>query len=310
MRLFFIQHHSPPDALPPAPDTAPGAGVRRLDHIVVLSADMEVSRALWGDALGTRLALDRTFPERNARILFFRLDDITVEISGGAQQTREGVGKPDRLWGAAWGVDDLAATCDRLRAAGIETSGPRPGIKPGTLVATVKGEAPHGVATLLIEHTPESFRSESRLPQGVAYDNAPQRRAFTARGLDHVVLTVTNADATSIRWADVLGLTPDAPLTPDGTHMRLMRIPAGDAFIELAQPLTETHRLARSIAERGQGMFSIAIEVDDLDAAVGDLRAKGVPVSAAEPGVWPATRIARINKSATSGVSIQLIERR
>lgn len=312
VRMLFIQHHSPPDALPVAP-IAEGAGtsaVRRLDHLVVLSADMEMSRALWSETLGARLALDRTFPERNTRILFYRLGDITIEISGGAVQTKEGLGKPDRLWGTAWGVEDVEATCERLRAAGIDVSGPRPGIKPGTLVATAKGPRTHGVATLLIQHTAESFQEESRLPQGAAYDNAPQHRAFAVRALDHVVVTANDAAATATKWADVLGLGTRQVVQPEGTHLKLAMIPAGNCFIELAQPLAEGHRLAQAIAERGQGMYSIAVEVDDIDAAVGDLRAKHVPVSDPEPGVWPKTRIARIHKSAANGVSIQLIERR
>lgn len=315
-RIFFIQHKSPAEALPVAPVTAgDGTYVRRMDHAVVLSADMEASRRLWSDVLGGRLALDRTFPERNARILFYRLADITVEISGGAVQTQEGVGKPDRMWGLAWGVDDLRATCARLNAAGIETSGPRPGIKPGTLVATAKGPATHGVATLLIEHTPESFRPESRVPHGEAFDNpvgpsgAPERRAFTAKGLDHVVISTADLDATAMRWASTLDLQVAETLQPEGSHFRLAKLPAGNAFIELLEPLTEDHRVAKSIAERGPGMLSVAIEVDDLAAAVRDLRAKGATVSDPEPGIWPGTRVARINKSATNGVSIQLIQR-
>ena len=312
VRMLFIQHHSPPDALPlaaPIPGAEGGAHVRRVDHFVVLSADMELSRAFWSEALQARLALDRTFPERNTRILFYRLGDITVEISGGASQTKEGLGKPDRLWGLAWGVDDLEATCARLTAAGIDVSGPRPGIKPGTLVATAKGAHTHGVATLLIQHTPESFREESRLPHGAAFDNAPQQRAFTARALDHVVLTTGDAEAGAQLWRGVLNLGTRQIVMPEGTHMKLAMIPAGNCFVELAEPLSPDHRLARAIAERGPGMFSIAVEVDNLDAAVADLRAKSVAVSDIEPGVWPGTRIARINKSATNGVSIQLIER-
>ncbi len=310
-RIFFIEHRSPPEALPPAQAVAPeGTFVERLDHAVVLSADMEATRRLWSDIIDARLALDRTFPERNTRILFYRLGDITIEISGGAMQTEEGLGKPDRLWGLAWGVGDLAATCERLSAAGIDVSGPRPGIKPGTLVATVRGPRAHGVATLLIEHTAQSFEPESRLPQGEAFDNTPGRRAFTLRALDHVVISANDVDATAEKWASTLGLRGEASVTPEGTHMKLARLPAGNAFIELAQPLSEDHRIARAIADRGQGMFSISVRVDDLDAAVADLRAKGVPVSEREPGVWAGTRIARINKSATSGVSVQLIERR
>ncbi len=310
VRIFFIEHRSPHEALPIATVAAPGEGfVKRLDHVVVLSADMEASRHLWVYVIGVRLAMDRTFPERNTRILFFRPGDVTIEISGGAQQTEEGFGKPDRLWGIAWGVDNVEAACARLRDAGVETSGPRPGIKPGTLVATVKGARTHGVPTLLIEHTPESFRPEARVAVGDTLDNAPERRAFRAKALDHVVLSAIDLDATAAKWRDVLGLHPEPAITPEGTHMKLARLPAGNAFIELVQPLSDDHRIARSIAERGQGMFSISIEVDDLNAAVADLRAKGVTVSDAEPGVWSGTSVARINKASTNGVSIQLIER-
>ncbi len=302
VRVFFIEHKSSADALPVAPIAGDQtACVRRMDHAVVLSADMEASRKVWNAALQARLALDRTFPDRNRRILFFRLGDITIEISGGAQQSEEGVGKPD--------VSDLAATCARLAAAGIEVSGPRTGIKPGTLVATVKGEHTHGVATLLIEHMPESFRPESRLPHGAAFDNAPGRPAFVATGLDHAVVSAIDLEATIAKWKDTLGLQADVPAQPTGADFRVATLDAGNAFVELVQPLTEDHRIAATIAERGQGMYSISIRVDALDAAVADLRAKGIDVSEPEPGIWPGTRVARVNKAAANGVSIQLIER-
>ncbi|MDP9236405.1 MAG: VOC family protein [Chloroflexota bacterium] len=309
-RIFLIQHKSPAEALPVAPAIGlPGAHVERMDHAVVLSADMEAARRVWQDKIGARLALDRTFPERNTRILFFRLGDITIEISGGAEQAKEGMGKPDRLWGLAWGVGDLEATCERLAQEGILTSGPRPGIKPGTLVATAKGPSTHGVATLLIEHTPRSFQPESRAAHGMAYDNTPQKRAFTATGLDHVVLSTGDLEATTAKWASILDLYASDSGRPKGTGFRLAKLPAGNAFVELVQPLSADHRIARTMAERGQGMYSISVRVDNLDAAIADLRAKGVPVSDPEPGIWSGTRIARIPKAAANGVSLQMIAR-
>ena len=309
-RVFFIQHKTLPGALPPSELVASdGSCVTRMDHAVVLSPDMEAAGRLWGQALGARLALDRTFPERNTRILFFRLGDITIEISGGASQAKEGVGKPDRYWGLAWGVDNLAATCARLTAAGIEVSGPRPGIKPGTLVATVKGTATHGVATLLIEHTPDSFKPESRVPHGQAFDNAPERRAFAVKGLDHVVVSTADMEQTLTKWSSTLDLYASEIIEPAGSHLRIAKLPAGNAYVELLQPLTPDHRVAERIAERGQGMFSVSLEVDDIDAAVRDLRAKGVDVSDPEPGVWPGTRVARVHKVAANGVSVQLLQK-
>lgn len=311
VRIFFIEHRSPPEALPAAaPVAEEGAYVKRMDHAVVLSADMEMTRQLWGNMVGARLALDRSFPERNTRILFFRLGDITIEVSGGAQQTEEGMGKPDRLWGIAWGVDSLAKTCERLQAAGVDISGPRTGIKPGTLVATAKGEHVHGVATLLIEHTPESFREESRRPHGLAYDNAPQRRAFNALALDHVALSTADADSTASKFEQLLGLRRDRQIDAETQPLRLVTIPAGNAFLELTQPLSEEHRVARTMAERGPGMYAVGVAVDNIDEAIRDLRAKGVFVSDAEYGIWPGTRTARVNPAASNGVNVVLVEHR
>jgi methylmalonyl-CoA/ethylmalonyl-CoA epimerase len=315
VQLLFIEHKSPADALPVAPITAadgaaaPTGFVQRMDHAVVLSADMEAARRVWGDVIGARLALDRTFPDRNTRILFFRLADITIEISGGAAQSKEGIGKPDRIWGIAWGVDSIEAACTRLAAAGIETSGPRPGIKPGTIIATVKGPQTHGVATLLIEHTPESFRPESREAHGEAFDNAPQARAFNVKGLDHAVMSTADLEASAAKWASTLGLTISDTATVDAAGFRMAKLPAGNAFIELLAQHATDGRIAQMIADRGTGMLSMSIEVDDLDAAVRDLRAKGVLVSDPSPGAWPGTRTASVNAKATNGVPMQLLQR-
>jgi catechol 2,3-dioxygenase-like lactoylglutathione lyase family enzyme len=277
-----------------------------MDHAVVLSADMEAARRVWGDVIGARLALDRTFPERDRRILFFRLADITIEISGGAAQTREGIGKPDRFFGLAWGVDSIEKTCARLADAGIETSGGRPGIKPGTIVATVKGPQAHGVATLLIEHTPQSFSEESRLPQGAAYDNAPHQRAFNVTALDHISVTTPDLLSTAARWAATLNLsTTETQDTHDG---RVAKIPVGASFVALTQP-SDGSDAANAMAERGQGMHAVALAVDDLDATVRDLRAKGVDVSDPSPGRDPNSRVAVIAKSSANGVPVMLVQR-
>jgi hypothetical protein len=57
-------------------------------------------------------------------------------------------------------------------------------------------------------------------------------------------------------------------------------------------------------------MFSISVEVEDLDESVSFLRDNGVKVSEPEASIWPGARLARINHEYTHGVSIQLIERK
>jgi catechol 2,3-dioxygenase-like lactoylglutathione lyase family enzyme len=145
---IVIEHRSPPDALPPAvPIAGEAAAVAACDHVVVQSTDPDASRALYGDVLGLRLALDRTFADWGVRLMFFRTGHLTVEVAASLAQAEPGA--EDRFWGVSWRVPDVGAAHARLAAAGFDLSEIRTGRRPGTRVATVRAET-HGVATLII----------------------------------------------------------------------------------------------------------------------------------------------------------------
>lgn len=129
--------------------------------------------------------------------------------------------------------------------------------------------------------------------------------------IDHVVIATGDLEDAVAKWRRNLGLEVDGTLDqPLGSGFKVARMPVGDAFIELVQSVEEKGRFYEQFQERGEGMFSISLEVDDLDEVVSYLRDKGVQVSDPEPGIWPNSRVARINRGSTHGVSIQLIERR
>lgn len=144
---FAIQHVSPP--LENAPLTTTKArAVGGVDHVVVMTADVDATNRVYGDLLGLRLALDREFPDRGLRLVFFRVGGVTVEIGGRIGASPEG-DSPDNLWGIAYKVGDIEAAHARLVEEGFDLTGVRTGQKKGTRVCTVK-DRNHGVATLLI----------------------------------------------------------------------------------------------------------------------------------------------------------------
>jgi catechol 2,3-dioxygenase-like lactoylglutathione lyase family enzyme len=148
--VFAIEHLSQPDALPLAePLAAKDAIVTALDHIVVNTQDVEATRAFYGEKLGLRLALDRTFENRGVRLLFFRVGGVTVEVASRLAAKIDPAAR-DRLWGLAWRVPDADAARARLAAAGLEPTPTRDGHKAGTRVCSVD-RGLHGVPTLLIE---------------------------------------------------------------------------------------------------------------------------------------------------------------
>jgi len=146
--MIVIEHRSPQDALPAAlPIAGAESAVAACDHVVVRSTDADASRALYGDVLGLRLALDRRFEDWGVRLLFFRTGHLTVEL---AASLAPGHGSAeDRFWGISWRVPDIDAAHARLVAAGFDVSEIRTGRRPRTRVATVRAET-HGVATLVL----------------------------------------------------------------------------------------------------------------------------------------------------------------
>ena len=151
--VFGIEHRSAPELLPEVPPAgAPEAAVHAIDHVVVRTADPEAARAFYGERLGLRLALDRSFPQWGARLMFFRVGHVTVELAA-SLGAAEDAAAPDRAWGISWRVADADAARARLLEAGFDVSGVRSGRRPGTRVFTVHGE-PSGVATLMLEPPP------------------------------------------------------------------------------------------------------------------------------------------------------------
>jgi len=128
---------------------ARGAAVEAIDHLVVRSPDLDRAIAFWRDQMGLRLALDRAFSERGLRLVFFRSGGITLEYAGGHPPPVERDG-PDQFHGLSYRLGDLSAHRDRLVRAGLDVSPIRPGMRPGTSVATVRSGTA-GVPTLFLQ---------------------------------------------------------------------------------------------------------------------------------------------------------------
>ena len=128
--------------------------------------------------------------------------------------------------------------------------------------------------------------------------------------LDHVVIATHDLEDALRLWDRNVGLKPDTSLDhPLGSGFKVARLPIGDSFLELVQPVAHEGRFFEQVQERGEGLFSISVQIEDLDDAVAYLRGKNIKVSDPEPSIWPGARLARVNHEYTHGVSIQLIER-
>src|SRR6185312_4703093 len=89
-----------------------------------------------------------------------------------------------------------------------------------------------------------------------------------------------------VSYRDLFGIAPAGDQSEDAmmrARLQPMRLPSGTGVI-LASPITPAiGPVAAALAEHGEGLFAVTIGVDDLPAAVRDLRARGVGVRVDEP---------------------------
>ena len=149
------------DGLPTTPsDTPPAAGSRHpngalsLDHLVVFTPDRERTvAALEGAGLDLRrLREGPTHPGGPTRQAFFRMGEVILEvIEARADSRMREEPAPARLWGLAFGVEDLDRTA---REMGELLGAPRDAVQPGRRIATARREARLGAAVAFISPGP------------------------------------------------------------------------------------------------------------------------------------------------------------
>jgi methylmalonyl-CoA/ethylmalonyl-CoA epimerase len=126
--------------------------------------------------------------------------------------------------------------------------------------------------------------------------------------LDHVAVAVPDLDSTLAAYQQLFGLTlVHRELVVDQrTDTAMLRV--GESAIELIAP-AGNEALARFIDRRGPGLHHLALEVEDLGAALAELRARGVPLIDQEPRVGAhGHRVAFVHPKAMGGVLLELVE--
>ncbi len=141
---FIIEHTN---GELPALDKYSKAVLNKLDHVVINTNDADGFISIYKDVFNIRLALDKVIEHWGRRILFFRLNETTIEVI----EEKNEKDLLDTLWGLAWEVDSIEEAHKRLSDQGIDLTPIKKGLKENTLVTTIKSHT-HNVPTLLIEH--------------------------------------------------------------------------------------------------------------------------------------------------------------
>jgi methylmalonyl-CoA epimerase len=125
--------------------------------------------------------------------------------------------------------------------------------------------------------------------------------------LDHVGIAVKDLPSALAFYRDALGLHVEAPEDVATQRVRAHFIPTGEASLELLEATASDSAIAKYIDKRGPGLHHITLRVEDIRAALDQLKAKGVRLvdEQPRPGAEGAL-VAFIHPSSAHGVLVEL----
>ena len=127
--------------------------------------------------------------------------------------------------------------------------------------------------------------------------------------IEHVGIIVRDIEASRRLFEDCLGIPLESIEESATLPRKLALFPVGDSMVELLAGTTPDSKHARMIAEGKGGLNHICFEVDDIDEALAELKAKGVPLLDETPRIGHAgCRIAFLDPRGTEGCLIELAE--
>jgi methylmalonyl-CoA/ethylmalonyl-CoA epimerase len=129
--------------------------------------------------------------------------------------------------------------------------------------------------------------------------------------LGHVAIATRDADALAALLVAALGATRGAEEMLDGGALRVLFVTLGPVTLELLEPKSADHTVAKFLDSRGPGLHHVSFEVADIAAALGRCRAAGVrPIDETPRAGAHGSRVAFLHPKSLGGVLIELCESR
>jgi methylmalonyl-CoA/ethylmalonyl-CoA epimerase len=125
--------------------------------------------------------------------------------------------------------------------------------------------------------------------------------------IDHLGIAVPDL-AEAVRGYEALGFRLEATHDVPTEKVRAAFLPVGESRLELLEPTDAGSVIARFLAKRS-GLHHVCVVVEDIDAALAELKARGVPLVDETPRVGAGgCRVAFVHPKAAAGVLLELKE--
>ncbi len=128
--------------------------------------------------------------------------------------------------------------------------------------------------------------------------------------LDHIGIAVKSIDETKKLYSDILGLLHEGSETVEEQKVTTAFFPVGDTEIELLESTSPDGPIAKYLEKKGEGVQHLAFRVDNIEAALEELKAKGIKLIDEKPRMGAGgAKIAFLHPKSTYGVLVEISER-
>ncbi|SDO80820.1 methylmalonyl-CoA epimerase [Desulforhopalus singaporensis] len=128
--------------------------------------------------------------------------------------------------------------------------------------------------------------------------------------IDHLGIAVNSIDDGKTFWSDILGLKFEGAETVDTQKVTTAFFPVGESEVELLESTSPDGPVAKFIEKKGPGFQHVAFRVADIEAALEELKEKGIQLIDQKPRIGAGgAKIAFLHPKATGGVLVELCQR-
>jgi methylmalonyl-CoA/ethylmalonyl-CoA epimerase len=125
--------------------------------------------------------------------------------------------------------------------------------------------------------------------------------------LDHIGIAVKDLGAALAFYRDALGLEIEAPEEVASQRVRAHFVPVGEAKLELLEATAADSPIAKYVDQRGPGLHHITLRVDDIVAALAQLKAHGAKLIDEKPRPGAeGSLVAFVHPASAHGVLVEL----
>ena len=128
--------------------------------------------------------------------------------------------------------------------------------------------------------------------------------------VDHIGIAVKSIDEALLFWQSSLGIKCTGVEEVEEQKVKTAFLPVGDTEIELLEATSEESPVAKFIEKKGEGIHHLAIRVENLEAALSEMKDKGIRLIDETPRYGAGgARIAFVHPKSTGGILLELSER-